>query len=118
MKGKGIYLEIPELEEFIRELKIRGISEVRIADIIKAKSDNYGIPYGRVFVELTAFDIEKGQPIIIKYAEYLGTGILAFESDRKKLLEKLNSKIEEITKRLLKEGIIAKRGRYVFGEDA
>ena len=66
---------------------------------------------------LSFLSTEKDNPIVIRYIEPIGGGIIDFEEKRKELREKFEKRLNEIKNELKKEKIQLKEGIYHFGEE-
>jgi len=87
-----IYLQFPELEDFIEYLKGKGIRLVGIVERVDRRATKAGVPMARYYFRLTAKDEERREVILCDITYY--DGLEPFPSDREKL-EKARKETEE-----------------------
>ena len=106
-----IYLQFPELKDFIEYLKGKGIRTVGIVERVDRKATKAGAPMERYYFRLTAKDEESREIILCDITYY--DGLEPFSSHLKEKFEKARKETEEMIANLFAEeaskGIIFQR---------
>jgi hypothetical protein len=104
-----MYLELPDLESFIEELKAKKLREVRIVPFYQQIPNN-PVNITNLSVILTATDRKD----IIKYEELIGREPSVFKDQIEALGKKAAEFMDKITKAMKELKIETKKGIYKY----
>lgn len=100
-------LEVTDLEEFLKELKIQKITDAAVAGQYLTRSAQ-GVPITDFVVVATTWSREND--VLLSFKELIGTAW--FDDERKELNKKAYTRAEYIMKTLRKNNIRVIRGFY------